>query len=125
MQEPDTPREGRRAIGRGSGFAFAARDGLLSDETYILADSHVAEDAEQIRVKFRDRRQLDAQVSGSHPRFDVAVVEIKTDSVILQVNPEAVKSAADVQRAIKLGAGVKCPAADAQRAYAALYRLSW
>jgi len=46
------PRDERRALGQGSGFVFAAKDGLLSDKTYLLTNNHVIENADKIRVKF-------------------------------------------------------------------------
>ena len=76
IPEPDRPRGERPAIGQGSGFVFAAKDGLLSDKTYILTNNHVVEGAEKIRVKFQDGSQFDAKVRGRDPQSDVAVVEI-------------------------------------------------
>ncbi|MEW7984075.1 MAG: Do family serine endopeptidase [Candidatus Sedimenticola endophacoides] len=77
MPKPEAPKGERRAIGQGSGFVFAAKDGLLSDKTYILTNNHVVEDAEKIRVKFQDGREFDAKVTGRDPQSDVAVLEIK------------------------------------------------
>lgn len=79
MPKPQAPRGERRAIGQGgSGFVFATKDGLLTDKTYILTNNHVVEDAENIRVKFRDGREFDAEITGRDPQSDVAVIEIKT-----------------------------------------------
>jgi serine protease Do len=75
------PQEKRRVTGQGSGFVFAAQDGLLSDKTYILTNNHVVENAEKIQVKFQDGREFDAQVTGSDPQSDVAVIEIKTGAL--------------------------------------------
>ena len=72
------PRGKSRAIGQGSGFVFAAKDGLLSDSTYILTNNHVVEDADKIRVKFQDGRQFEATIKGNDPKSDLAVIEIKT-----------------------------------------------
>lgn len=69
------PRE-RRAQGQGSGFVFASKDGLLEDKTYILTNSHVVQDAEKITVKFKDGRTFEAQVTGTDPKSDVAVIEL-------------------------------------------------
>jgi serine protease Do len=74
--KPDAPR-GPRMLGQGSGFVFAARDGLLSDKTYILTNNHVVENAEKIRVTFQNGREFEARVTGRDPQSDVAVVEIK------------------------------------------------
>jgi serine protease Do len=66
------PRKPRQAIGQGSGFVFATRDG----RAYVLTNSHVVEDAHDIRVKFQDGREFDARVKGTDPKSDVAVLEI-------------------------------------------------
>jgi serine protease Do len=75
------PRRKRRTIGQGSGFVFAAKDGLLSDKTYILTNNHVVEGAEKIRVRLRDGREFDAKVTGRDPQSDVAVIEIPVGGV--------------------------------------------
>jgi serine protease Do len=77
MPKQEAPKSERHAIGQGSGFVFAAKNGLLSDKTYILTNNHVVEDAEKIRVKFQNGREFDARVTGRDPQSDVAVVEIK------------------------------------------------
>ena len=76
MPKSETPRGERRSLGQGSGFVFAAKDGVLSDKTYILTNNHVVEDAEKIRVKFQDGREFEAKVKGRDPQSDVAVIEI-------------------------------------------------
>ena len=78
MPKPEIPRGERRAIGQGSGFVFATKDGLLTDKTYILTNNHVVEYAEKIRVKFQDGQEFDAEITGRDPQSDVAVIEIKT-----------------------------------------------
>jgi len=76
-----SPHQGERAIGQGSGFAFAAKDGLLADKTYLLTNNHVVENAEKIRVKLEDGRELDAKVTGRDPQSDVAVIEIPVSGI--------------------------------------------
>jgi len=78
-QRPDqqAPQSEQRAIGQGSGFIFAAEDGLFSDKTYIMTNNHVVANAGKIRVMFQDGREFDAKVTGRDPQSDVAVVEIK------------------------------------------------
>lgn len=71
-----SPRNEQPVTGQGSGFVFAAKDGLLSDATYILTNSHVVENAKKISVRFQDGREFEAKVRGSDPRSDVAVLEI-------------------------------------------------
>ena len=81
IPKQDTPGGEGRAIGQGSGFAFAAKDGLFSDKTYILTNNHVVEDAEKIRVKFQDGREFDAEITGRDPQSDLAVIEIKASGL--------------------------------------------
>ena len=75
------PRGERRAMGQGSGFVFASKDGLLSDKTYILTNNHVVKGAEKIAVKFQDGREFNAKVTGHDPQSDIAVIEIKTGNI--------------------------------------------
>ena len=77
MPKPESPQKERRAIGHGSGFIFAMKDGLLSDKTYIMTNNHVIENAEKIKVKFQDGREFEAKITGRDPQSDVAVIELK------------------------------------------------
>jgi serine protease Do len=79
--QPETPRREGRAIGQGSGFVFSAKEGLFSDKTFILTNNHVVENADKIRVKFQDGRELDAKVTGRDPQSDVAVIEIEVSGL--------------------------------------------
>ncbi len=72
------PNGQRRAVGQGSGFVFSAGASGSSDKTYILTNNHVVEGAEKIRVKFQDGNEFDADITGTDPKSDVAVIEIKT-----------------------------------------------
>ncbi len=81
IPEQEMPKGERRVIGQGSGFVFAAKDGLWSDKTYILTNNHVVEDAEKIRIQFQDGREFDATITGRDPQSDVAVLEIEADGL--------------------------------------------
>lgn len=63
------PREFRRQ-GGGSGFVISS-DGL------IVTNAHVVEDADEVIVKFSDRRELKAKIVGSDNRTDVAVIKVE------------------------------------------------
>jgi serine protease Do len=54
----------------GSGF-------ILSQDGYILTNSHVVEAADDITVRLTDKREYKAKVIGSDRRTDVAVVKIE------------------------------------------------
>jgi serine protease Do len=73
----EAPKNQRRAISQGSGFVFSAKQGLLSDKSYILTNNHVVEGADKIRVTFQDGREFDAEITGADPKSEVAVIEIK------------------------------------------------
>jgi serine protease Do len=54
----------------GSGF-------IISQDGYILTNHHVVKDADEIVVKFSDRRELLAKVIGSDARTDVALIKVE------------------------------------------------
>jgi serine protease Do len=54
----------------GSGF-------IISKDGYILTNHHVVKDADEIIVKFSDRRELVAKLIGSDARTDVAVIKVE------------------------------------------------
>jgi len=54
----------------GSGF-------IISKDGYLLTNHHVVKDADEIIVKFSDRRELVAKLIGSDARTDVAVLKVE------------------------------------------------
>jgi serine protease Do len=63
-----SPQE-RRGMGMGSGF-------IISQDGYILTNNHVVEGADSVLVRMSDRREFDAQVIGTDPRSDLALLRI-------------------------------------------------
>jgi len=59
----------RRPRSLGSGFVLG--DG------YILTNNHVVEGADEILVRFSDRRELYAELVGADPRSDLAVLKVE------------------------------------------------
>lgn len=55
--------------GQGSGF-------IVREDGYIVTNNHVIEDAEKVRVKLQDGREVDAVVQGTDPQSDIAVLKI-------------------------------------------------
>jgi len=53
----------------GSGF-------IISDDGYILTNTHVIRDADEIIVRLSDRRELEARVIGSDKRSDIALLKV-------------------------------------------------
>ncbi|MBK8907588.1 MAG: Do family serine endopeptidase [Rhodospirillales bacterium] len=65
----DLPRE-RPRISAGSGVIVDAVGG------YVLTNQHVVQNASEIAVTLKDRRRLEAELVGSDPATDVAVLKI-------------------------------------------------
>ena len=63
---PPVPRE---RAGMGSGF-------IISEDGYVVTNNHVVENARQVVVRLPDRHEFDAEVIGTDPRSDLAVLKI-------------------------------------------------
>lgn len=63
---PQPEREGRSL---GSGF-------IISEDGYVLTNNHVVEGADTVIVRLNDRREFEADVIGTDPRSDVALLKI-------------------------------------------------
>ena len=63
---PPVPRE---RAGMGSGFIF-------SSDGYVVTNNHVVENARQVVVRLPDRQEFDAEVVGTDPRSDLAVLKV-------------------------------------------------
>jgi serine protease Do len=69
-QGPQAPRE-PESSSLGSGF-------VVSQDGYILTNAHVVDSADEITVKFNDKREFKAKVIGADRRTDVALIKIDT-----------------------------------------------
>lgn len=78
QQQPNSP---RRAQGQGSGFVFRVESAVGRDKAYLLTNNHVVEGADSITVTFNDGREFDAEITGTDPQSDVAVIEIEGDNL--------------------------------------------
>lgn len=58
----------------GSGF-------IISPDGYVLTNHHVVKDADEIVVKFSDRRELVAKLIGSDARTDVALLKVAASNL--------------------------------------------
>jgi serine protease Do len=56
-------------IALGSGF-------IISPDGYILTNNHMVEGAEQVNVELADGRKFTAQITGTDPDIDIAVIKI-------------------------------------------------
>ena len=66
--QEDEPRT-REARSLGSGF-------FISDEGYIVTNNHVVQDATEIEVVLEDGRELEAELVGTDPQTDLAVIKV-------------------------------------------------
>ena len=66
---PGRPTVPRDRAGMGSGF-------ILTSDGYIVTNNHVVESARQVIVRLPDRQEFDAEVVGTDPRSDLAVLKI-------------------------------------------------
>jgi serine protease Do len=57
--------------GQGSGF-------VISSDGYVVTNNHVVEGASKIQVSFGEKEKLDAELVGTDPRTDVALLKIKS-----------------------------------------------
>ena len=60
--------------GAGSGF-------IVSSDGYILTNTHVVANADEVTVRLTDRREFPAKVVGADERTDVAVIKINANSL--------------------------------------------
>jgi serine protease Do len=58
----------------GSGF-------IISSDGYIVTNHHVVKEADEIIVKMSDRREYIAELIGSDPRSDIALLKIEADNL--------------------------------------------
>jgi len=66
------PPAGTRQRGLGSGF-------ILDTQGYILTNNHVVEGADSIKVELSDGREFDAEVIGTDPPTDLALVRVESE----------------------------------------------
>src|SRR5688572_14398541 len=65
------PQQGPRPESRSLGSGF-----IISGDGYILTNAHVVEGADEITVKFTDKRDFKAKVIGADKRTDIALIKI-------------------------------------------------
>ncbi len=62
----------RPQMGQGSGF-------VISSDGYVVTNNHVIDGANKIQVQFDDKEKYEAELIGTDPRTDVALIKIKSD----------------------------------------------
>jgi serine protease Do len=63
------PAQQQPVVGQGSGF-------IISEDGYILTNNHVVGDADKVTVKLQDGREFKAEIVGTDPQSDVAILKI-------------------------------------------------
>nr|WP_197911860.1 DegQ family serine endoprotease [Kineobactrum salinum] len=63
------PPQQRQRMSMGSGF-------IISSDGYIVTNNHVVDGADNVLVRMSDRREYDAEVVGTDPRSDLALLRI-------------------------------------------------
>ena len=87
MPMPEQGPQGREnGVALGSGF-------VLEDDGYIVTNNHVVDDAEEVTVRFSDDREFDAEVIGTDPQTDLALLKIDATGL-----PELVLGDSDAVR---------------------------
>jgi serine protease Do len=65
---------GRDRTSGGSGF-------IISQDGYVLTNNHVVADADEVTVTLTDRREFTAQVIGTDPQTDIALLKVDASAL--------------------------------------------
>jgi serine protease Do len=68
---PQQPRP-HQGMAQGSGF-------VISADGYVVTNNHVVDNASQVSLTFKNGDEYDAEVIGTDPKTDVALLKIKSD----------------------------------------------
>ena len=72
MDRQDPDRQARRSSALGSGF-------VISEDGFIVTNNHVIEGADEITVEFRSGDMLEAELIGTDPNTDIALLKVTSD----------------------------------------------
>lgn len=72
QQAPETREYTQRGLGSGV---------IVSDEGYILTNNHVIENVDEIKVQLFNGDEIKAELVGSDPQTDIAVIKIDVDNL--------------------------------------------
>ncbi len=65
----------RRTSALGSGF-------VISEDGFVVTNNHVIESADEIIVEFFSGKELPAEVIGTDPKTDIALLKVETDTAL-------------------------------------------
>lgn len=74
FEQRGAPPQQHQRMGMGSGF-------VISDDGYIVTNNHVVEGADSVLVRMSDRREFGAEIIGTDPRSDLALLKIEADDL--------------------------------------------
>lgn len=69
----DEPKREFRSQSLGSGF-------IINKEGFIITNNHVVENAEEIIIKLSNGKEYEAEIIGTDPRTDLALIKIEADA---------------------------------------------
>ncbi len=72
MDRNGTPDRPRRSQALGSGF-------VISEDGYIVTNNHVIEGADEVNIEFFSGTELTAEVVGTDPNTDIALLKVTSD----------------------------------------------
>ncbi len=70
----NSPRSAQPVVSSGSGV-------IISEEGYIVTNNHVIENAQQIKVILNDKREFDAELVGTDPGTDIALLKVDEEGL--------------------------------------------
>jgi len=73
FRQRETPRT-RKSVSLGSGV-------IISDDGYILTNTHVIKNSDTIKVLLSDKREFVGKVIGNDPKTDLSVIKIEADNI--------------------------------------------
>jgi len=76
FRHPREDRQPREYKQRAAGSGF-----IISHDGYILTNNHVVEDADKITVNLDDEREFKAEVIGTDPQSDVALIKVDAENL--------------------------------------------
>ncbi len=82
---PGRPNRGPRGMAQGSGF-------VISSDGYVITNNHVVDNASEVTVKFQNGEDFSAEVIGTDPKTDLALLKIKSDKSFPSVQLSATEA---------------------------------
>jgi len=79
MDRQNPERGPRRSQALGSGF-------VISEDGYIVTNNHVIEGADEIVIEFREGFEIEADIVGTDPNTDIALLKVAADGPLAHVS---------------------------------------